>query len=136
MLDIGAFELLIVAALTLVVLGPEELPKVLRTITGAIRKVKGVAREFQSGVEEFTRETEIDQFADLRKIEGVDLGMSPDEITKTIMDNRKAEAAEADAEAKDGEDVTGDTAKSVDAPVSEPVEIAKLEAKKDTSDDK
>jgi len=133
MLDIGAFELLIVAALTLVVLGPEELPKVLRTITGAIRKVKGAAREFQSGVEEFTRETEIDQFKDLRKLEGVDLGMSPDEITRTIMDNRKAEA---EAEAEDSENATRDAEESITEPVNEDVSETKAGAKGDTSDDK
>ena len=125
MLDVGAFELLIVAALTLVVLGPEELPKVLRTITGAIRKIKGVAREFQSGVEDFARETEIDQFAELRKMEGVDLGMSPEEVTRTIMAKREAE--NADEEAKDSENVT---ANKVDTKTPE-----KVDTKKDASDD-
>jgi len=98
MFDIGAPELLIVAVLALVVVGPKELPKLLRTVAGFVRKAREMAAEFRSGVEDLAAEVEreIDPFADLREQEGLRPGMSASEITDHILANRDAEEA-ADA---------------------------------------
>lgn len=103
MLDIGAMELFVVAILALVVVGPKELPKLLRTVGGFMRKVREMAAEFRSGVEDLAAEVEreVDPFADLRKEEGLRPGMSPEEITEHILANKEREAVEnigADAE--------------------------------------
>ena len=45
MLDIGAMELFVVAVLALVVVGPKELPKLLRTVGGFMRKVRMMAAD-------------------------------------------------------------------------------------------
>ena len=60
MLDIGWSEFLIVAVLALIVVGPKDLPKALRAVTKVMRKARGLAREFQSGVDEMVREAELD----------------------------------------------------------------------------
>lgn len=94
MLDIGAMELFVVAVLALVVVGPKELPKLLRTVGGFVRKMREMAAEFRAGVEDLAAEVErnVDPFADLRKEEGLRPGMSPDEVTEHIMAKREKEA--------------------------------------------
>ncbi len=61
MFDIGGLELLVIAVVALVVIGPKELPGTLRTIAFWVRKARSMAREFQSGFEELTREAELDE---------------------------------------------------------------------------
>ena len=57
MLDIGFTELLLVAVIALVVLGPERLPKAIRTTAYWIGKIR---RSFQSVKEELEREIDAD----------------------------------------------------------------------------
>ncbi|MEE8444423.1 MAG: Sec-independent protein translocase protein TatB [Alphaproteobacteria bacterium] len=64
MLDIGWNELLIVALVTIIVVGPKELPRVLRTVTKLTSKLRSMASEFQSGIDDLAREAELD---DLKK---------------------------------------------------------------------
>ena len=97
MFDIGAMELFLVAVVALVVVGPKELPRLLRTIGGVVRKTRELAAEFRDGVEQLAAEAEehVDPFADLKKEEGLKPGMSPEDITDHIMGNREKEAREA-----------------------------------------
>lgn len=59
MLDIGWNELLIIALVTILVVGPKELPHVLRTVTQFLRKLRAMASEFQSGLDDLAREAEL-----------------------------------------------------------------------------
>ncbi len=115
MFDIGAMELFIVGVLALVVVGPKELPKLLRTIGGLVRKGRELTAEFRDGIETLAAEAEreMDPFDDLRKQEGLRPGMSPEEITEHIMANREQEAqglAEATEEAENKPENSGDKA--------------------------
>lgn len=94
MLDIGAMELFVIAILALVVVGPKELPKLLRTVGGFVRKARELTAEFRDGVETLAAEAEreLDPFAEERKKEGIHPGMSPEDITNHIMGNREREA--------------------------------------------
>lgn len=60
MLDIGWPELTIIALITILVVGPKEIPHVLRTVTQVVRKLRGMASDFQSGIDELAREAELD----------------------------------------------------------------------------
>jgi sec-independent protein translocase protein TatB len=62
--DIGWQELFIIAVLALLVVGPRDLPRTLRTVMGYVRKAKDMAREFQNGIDEVAQEVELD---DIRK---------------------------------------------------------------------
>ena len=64
MLDIGFPEFLLISFVLLIVVGPKDLPKVLRSITSFIRKIKSMASQFHSGIDELANEAEI---SDLRK---------------------------------------------------------------------
>ena len=59
MLDFGWSQMLLIAAVALIVLGPKELPKVLKSITEWAGKARSLAREFRSSVDEMMRETEL-----------------------------------------------------------------------------
>ena len=64
MLGMGWQEIFLVVVVAVIVVGPKELPRVLRTVSYWIRKLRGMAREFQSGVEDVIRETDLQ---DLKK---------------------------------------------------------------------
>ena len=64
MLDIGFPEFLLISFVLLIVVGPKDLPKVLRSITSFIRKIKSMASQFHSGIDDLANESEI---SDLRK---------------------------------------------------------------------
>ncbi|MDH5748105.1 MAG: Sec-independent protein translocase protein TatB [Rhodospirillales bacterium] len=60
MFDIGWQELFIIAVLGLIVVGPKDLPRALRTITQYVRKARVMARDFQNGIDEVVREVELE----------------------------------------------------------------------------
>ena len=64
MLDIGFPEFLLISFVLLIVVGPKDLPKVLRSITSFVRKIKSMASQFHSGIDDLANEAEI---SDLRK---------------------------------------------------------------------
>ena len=64
MLDIGFPEFLLISFVLLIVVGPKDLPKVLRSITSFVRKIKSTASQFHSGIDDLANEAEI---SDLRK---------------------------------------------------------------------
>ncbi len=74
MFDIGWQELFLIAVVTILVAGPRELPRVLRTTVAGIRKVRGLANDFQRGLDELAREADLDDIRkDLEKSASLDL---------------------------------------------------------------
>lgn len=61
MFDIAPTELLIVALVALVVIGPKDLPKVMRTVGHWVGKARGMARHFRSGIDTMMREAELEE---------------------------------------------------------------------------
>jgi sec-independent protein translocase protein TatB len=59
MFDIGWGEFLVIGIVALIVIGPKELPGVLRTIGQGVAKVRRMAGEFQSQFNEAMREAEM-----------------------------------------------------------------------------
>jgi sec-independent protein translocase protein TatB len=64
MFDIGWSELLLIAVVALIAIGPKELPGALRTLGQWMAKVRRMASEFQNQFHEAMREAEL---ADLKK---------------------------------------------------------------------
>jgi sec-independent protein translocase protein TatB len=60
MFDIAPTELLIVALVALVVIGPKDLPRVMRTVGQWVGKARGMARHFRSGIDTMIREAELE----------------------------------------------------------------------------
>tara|TARA_B100001063_G_scaffold57979_1_gene52202 strand:+ start:195 stop:512 length:318 start_codon:yes stop_codon:yes gene_type:complete len=54
----------------LIVVGPKDLPKVLRSITTFVRKIKSMASQFHSGIDDLANESEISELRkEVNKIE-------------------------------------------------------------------
>ena len=61
MFDIAPTELLIVALVALVVIGPKDLPRVMRTVGQWVGRARGMARHFRSGIDTMMREAELEE---------------------------------------------------------------------------
>ena len=59
MLDIGGWEFLVVAFVLLMVVGPKELPNLLRGFTRAMRRIRSMASEFTRGMEDLASDNEL-----------------------------------------------------------------------------
>ncbi|HTH18031.1 MAG TPA: Sec-independent protein translocase protein TatB [Magnetospirillum sp.] len=108
MFDIGWDEMALIAVVALIVIGPKDLPVVLRQMGRWTRKARELAGEFQRGVDDMMRESEL---AELKgKVEkATDPNMLRREIEKTI-------------------DPTGDIARSLEPPVLPALDEVKLAA--------
>ena len=60
MFDLGWFELAVVGAVLLVVVGPKDLPRVLRTVGVWTGKARRMARDFQKALDQYAKEAELD----------------------------------------------------------------------------
>ncbi|PIE15978.1 MAG: twin-arginine translocase subunit TatB [Rhodobacterales bacterium] len=68
MFDIGWTELLVIGVVALIVVGPQDLPKMFRTLGRFTGKAKAMAREFQSAMNEAADQAGVADVADdLRK---------------------------------------------------------------------
>ena len=64
MLDLGWQELMMVAFVLVLVVGPKDLPRVLRGVAKFVGKARGMASEFQSSMMEVANQ---DEFRDVKK---------------------------------------------------------------------
>src|SRR5260221_6411388 len=82
MLDFSWSELALIGVGALVVIGPKDLPKALRTAGVWVRKARTISREFQSSVEQMMREAELDEVK--KQIESVSSVDIAKEIEKAV----------------------------------------------------
>jgi len=61
MLDLGWAEMAIVAMVALVVIGPRDLPKALRSMGQIVAKARSTMRELQSSFDELARDAELEE---------------------------------------------------------------------------
>lgn len=74
MLDLGWSELLVVAVVLIVVVGPKDLPKMLRTFGKTTASLRKMAGDFRRQLDDALKESELD---DVRKIAGDLKGLDP-----------------------------------------------------------
>lgn len=60
MFDVAPTELLLVALVALVVIGPKDLPRAMRFVGNWVGKARGMARHFRSGLDEMVRQAELE----------------------------------------------------------------------------
>ena len=61
MFGIDSGEILIIAVIALVVIGPKDLPRVMRTVGNFVGRARGMARHFRSGLDTMMREAELEE---------------------------------------------------------------------------
>ncbi|MBL6863471.1 MAG: twin-arginine translocase subunit TatB [Rhodospirillales bacterium] len=70
MFDIGWTEITVILVIAIIVIGPKDLPKVLRAVGQWVAKAKAMTRDFRGHVDEMIRETEIDEVK--KQIDSID----------------------------------------------------------------
>ena len=61
MFDIGGTELLLIAVVALIVIGPKDLPRVLRVVGQYTGKARAMTRHLRSGFDEMMRQAELEE---------------------------------------------------------------------------
>jgi sec-independent protein translocase protein TatB len=61
MFDIGVQEILVIAVVAILVIGPKDLPLALRTAGRWVGKVRKVSAHFRSGIDAMIREAELEE---------------------------------------------------------------------------
>ena len=59
MFDVAPTELLLVAVVALLVIGPKDLPRAMRVVGKWVGRARGIARQFRSGIDTMIRESEL-----------------------------------------------------------------------------
>lgn len=118
MFDFGWSEMAIIVLLALVVIGPKDLPRVLRTLGQFMRKARSLSREFQSGLNDVMREAELDEAR--KAIEGTRAGQLDREIRKALDPDGEVdkELRDLDREARDSKTSAKTSAKAPARPPS------------------
>ena len=114
MLDMSWGEVMVIGAVALIVIGPKDLPKALRTVGNMTGKIRRMAAEFQGQFNEAMREAELDDVK--KQLEGMNDSVSS--IHKgnlnpiqTIRDELKgAIEAPASSQEKSGSQIAGEAA--------------------------
>ena len=74
MFDIGGWEFLIIVVVAILVIGPKDLPGMIRSVMGWVRSARELASEFQSGIDDLAQEVELkkigEEFRDSVVLEG------------------------------------------------------------------
>ncbi len=88
---IGGFELVIVALVALLVVGPRDLPLLMRKVGKAMGKARAMANDFRASFDEMARQSELDELRKeveaLRTGKMVPLGEEADRTFKDIQDD-------------------------------------------------
>ena len=80
---IGSTELMLIAVVALIVIGPRDLPKVLRTVGQVMTKVRAMAREFQGHIEEAAKDSGLDDLKkDISKATNFDMNETLSDIAR------------------------------------------------------
>jgi sec-independent protein translocase protein TatB len=128
MLDMSWGEVMVIGAVALIVIGPKDLPKALRTLGQFTSRIRRMAAEFQGQFNEAMREAELDEVK--RQIQGVNdqvgslnQGFNPiqtvrDELKGAIEGPAAPEKATAAGSVPAVADQTGDN--TPPAPAAEP----------------
>jgi len=132
MLDIGGWEFLVVAFVLIMVVGPTELPKMLRSFTNLTKQMRRMAREFTDGMNQIAADAEV---ADLKEAMNKAKSGDLDELAEAIDPTGKV--GESVRDLKDGVSGTGasDDLKEIGALASEAGDRIAADAKSDTASD-
>ena len=90
-------EMLVIAVVAIIVVGPKELPGMLRTIGKSIGKIKRMAGDFQRQVDDAIKEADLDDIKDIASNKTFapldDAKKSMEEFAKTMQDPLEAHKA-------------------------------------------
>ena len=119
----GLFELVLIAIVALIVVGPQDLPKLMRSAGRMMRKARELASEFTAAFDQMAREAEMEELrAEIESLKknNVVAGVKKDleDAVKPINDELREGARDLNAQ------MDTNTDKPVSEPVNEPATTA------------
>jgi sec-independent protein translocase protein TatB len=122
MLDVGWTELLVIAVVLIVVVGPKDLPPMLRAFGRMVTKMRGVASDFRQQFDEALREADLDDvrktIADAQKLNPLNTIRDAVNPLRKVGDEIKSDLQKATSTVS-----TPVTAEPADVSVGEPVAV-------------
>ena len=103
MFGIDSTELLVVAVVALVVIGPKDLPRVMRTVGYWVGRARGMARHFRSGIDAMMREAELEEMEKRWKEENERIMREYPTLPPTVENEQLAPPPPADMNGTPGE---------------------------------
>ncbi len=83
MFDIGMIEMFMIVVLAVIVVGPKDLPALLRNVGRFIAKIRSMGQEFQSGLKQIADEVELEEVT--RKLnEAGNIPLDDNDVTPDI----------------------------------------------------
>ncbi len=125
MFGIDSPELLVIAIVALIVIGPKELPSLLRSWGSWMAKARGMASEFRGHVDEMVRQSELDEVKKQLEAAAPNLdlkALDPTRQIKSMIQDGMAEGEKAISEAKT----------NFDHPLAEPESAPQIAAEPET----
>lgn len=114
--------MLVVVCVAIIVVGPKDLPKVLRGFGKAMKAVRGLAGDFQKQFEEAVKDAELD---DVKNI-ATGKGFQPlEDVKKSVSNFEKDVKAQMEARAKEMDEAMEAEAAGLPEPVSTKADAAK-----------
>jgi sec-independent protein translocase protein TatB len=125
MLDIGFAELLLLSVVGLLVLGPERLPKVARTLGGLARKARSSWSNLKRSIESEMHAEELKKpFEDIKKAKD-EIAQPVEDLKKPFEDfQRDLQASARKFQDKANESVDGDSRPDSESPNESPDELS------------
>jgi len=128
MFDFAWSELLVIAVVALIVIGPKDLPKVLRAVGKWTARARAIAREFQGSIDQMIRESELEEVRrEVEKAASTDLAHEVEktidpagELARAVNDPAGADAAVAETATPRVPDMTAPSAAYVPEPAPAP----------------
>lgn len=124
---IGLPELLVLMVLALVVVGPKDLPLMVRRVGQFVGKIRGMARDFQRSFDELGREAELDELR--KEVEALKQANPLNEV------KREFQAAEMEALRETADDKPHPRVAAKTKPKLQAGQLKTAEPKVETGDD-
>ena len=90
---VGYTEMLLIALVAIIVIGPKDLPRVLRGFGKSLAKMRGLAREFQGHLDDAMREAGVEdikkEFQSLKNVGSIEPAAKPAQAKKPDNDFAK-----------------------------------------------
>lgn len=98
--EVGATELLVIAAIALIVVGPKDLPVMLRKLGQFVGRMRGMANEFRASFDEMARQSELDELR--QEVEAMRAGRYTDPLRLAADEAAEVEADQVFADIHEG----------------------------------
>ncbi len=126
MFDIAWSELALIGAVALIVIGPKDLPKVMRTMGVWMRRARLMASEFQRNFDDMLREAELDELK--REVESVSPSAMKEKLEEMMDVTAIRESMRIEPEPRPSAEPEIDTT-ATPAPTPVPHEVPHIEPK-------